>query len=162
MEGTFREHFSFLSRDGPRKARGGSVGDQERTEGMATRIGVPVRLDWGQPPPFMGASLCAGFPSQADDYLEEALDPAQLIVTNPTATFVWRVAGRSMIGRGINDGDYLVVDRSLAPRPDDAVVAVIDGQPARSAWCTCLAAASPWTSTTRPLRRSSWTKLPRL
>ena len=65
----------------------------------------------------------------SDDYLEEALDPAQLIVTNPTATFVWRVAGRSMIGRGINDGDYVVVDRSLAPRPDDAVVAVIDGQP---------------------------------
>lgn len=96
---------------------------------MATRIGVSVRLGKGQPLPFMGASLCAGFPSPADDYLEEALDPAQLIVTNPTATFVWRITGRSMIGRGINDGDYVVVDRSLAPRADDAVVAVIDGQP---------------------------------
>lgn len=79
--------------------------------------------------PMMGHPLCAGFPSPADDYVEEALDPARLIVTNPASTFMWRVVGSSMIGKGINDGDYAVVDRSLTPAADDVVVAIIDGQP---------------------------------
>lgn len=77
----------------------------------------------------MAAGLCAGFPSPADDYVETALDPAQLIVTNPTATFMWRVVGSSMVAAGIHDGDYVVVDRSLEPKAGDVVVAVIDGLP---------------------------------
>jgi len=76
--------------------------------------------------PLMGRPLCAGFPSPADDYVEEALDPARLIVTNPASTFMWRGV---MIGAGINDGDYAVVDRSLTPKADDVVVAIIDGLP---------------------------------
>lgn len=94
----------------------------------------PIRLglQCAQPPiliPLNIASVCAGFPSPADDYVEEALDPARLIVTNPASTFMWRVSGRSMVRAGVNDGDYLVVDRSLTPRADDVVVAIIDGQP---------------------------------
>lgn len=79
--------------------------------------------------PLMGVAVCAGFPSPADDYVEEALDPARLIVTNPASTFMWRVSGSSLIARGIKDGDYVVVDRSLAPKADDVVVAIIDGLP---------------------------------
>jgi len=75
----------------------------------------------------MGTSVCAGFPSPADDYVEEALDPARLIVTNPASTFMWRVAGSSMTGAGIQDGDFVVVDRSLKPKAGDVVVAIIDG-----------------------------------
>lgn len=79
--------------------------------------------------PLMGPSVCAGFPSPADDYVETALDPASLIVTDPISTFLWRVAGSSMIGAGINDGDYVVVDRSLKVKSGDVVVAIIDGLP---------------------------------
>ncbi|MBJ7446214.1 MAG: UV protection and mutation protein [Brevundimonas sp.] len=79
--------------------------------------------------PLIGRPLCAGFPSPADDYVEEALDPSRLIVTNPASTFMWRVTGRSMVRAGVNDGDFVVVDRSLVPRVDDVVVAVIDGLP---------------------------------
>lgn len=94
----------------------------------------PVRLglQCAQPPiliPLNIASVCAGFPSPADDYVEEALDPARLIVTNPASTFMWRVAGSSLISKGINDGDYAVVDRSLTPKAGDVVVAIIDGLP---------------------------------
>ena len=39
-----------------------------------------------------------------------------------------RVAGPSMSGAGILDGDLVVVDRSLAPVPGHVVVAVIDGE----------------------------------
>lgn len=77
--------------------------------------------------PLMGVAVCAGFPSPADDYVEEALDPARLIVTNPASTFMWRVAGSSMSGAGIQDGDFVVVDRSLKPKAGDVVVATIDG-----------------------------------
>lgn len=89
---------------------------------------VPIaRLRAVIPVPVMRARLCAGFPSPADDYVEGALDPTTLIVTNPTATFIWRVAGSSMVRAGVNDGDYVVVDRSLVPKAGDIVVAVIDG-----------------------------------
>ncbi|MFJ6024307.1 LexA family protein [Brevundimonas sp. NPDC092305] len=88
-----------------------------------------ARLSDGRSVPIFGARLCAGFPSPADDYLEEALDPARLIVTNPASTFMWRVSGTSMIREGINDGDYVVVDRSLVARAGDVVVAIIDGLP---------------------------------
>lgn len=79
--------------------------------------------------PLMGPSVCAGFPSPADDYVEQALDPAALLVTNPISTFMWRVSGHSMKDAGILDGGFVVVDRSLKPRNGDVVVAVIDGQP---------------------------------
>jgi DNA polymerase V len=94
---------------------------------------IPLRLRMSDAPPdllpLMGARVCAGFPSPADDYVEAALDPAQLIVTNPISTFLWRVAGSSMIGAGINDGDYVVVDRSLKVKAGDVVVAIIDSLP---------------------------------
>ena len=79
--------------------------------------------------PLMGVRLCAGFPSPADDYVEDALDPTRLMVVNPAATFFWRVSGFSMVQAGIQDGDYVVVDRSLVPKVGDVVVAVIDGLP---------------------------------
>ena len=90
---------------------------------------VAVRMRDGQSLPMMGPSLCAGFPSPADDYVEDALDPSRLIVTNPTATFMWKVCGSSMVRAGIRDGDYVVVDRSLVAKAGDVVVAVIDGMP---------------------------------
>lgn len=79
--------------------------------------------------PLMGVKVCAGFPSPADDYVEEALDPSRLIVTNPISTFMWRVSGASMVAAGILDGDYVVVDRSLKVKAGDVVVAIIDGLP---------------------------------
>ena len=39
-----------------------------------------------------------------------------------------RVAGDSMIGAGIFDGDLLVVDRSIEAQSGDIVVAVLNGE----------------------------------
>ncbi|GEP09783.1 LexA family protein [Methylobacterium gnaphalii] len=77
--------------------------------------------------PFMGPAVCAGFPSPADDFLEEALGLPRWLVPNPPATFLWRVSGNSVIGVGIHDGDIVVVDRSVEPAHDDIVLAIIDG-----------------------------------
>ena len=112
----------------------GTIDFSRKVEGFTTPSDlVAVCLRPGIPLPLMGARLCAGFPSPADDYVEAALDPAQLIVTNPVSTFMWRVAGQSMVRAGINDGDYVVVDRSLVPKAGDVVVAIIDGLPSAKA-----------------------------
>lgn len=71
-------------------------------------------------------SVAAGFPSPAEQYLEPPLDLNDLLVKRPAATYFVRVQGDSMEGRGISDGDLLVVDRSLDPRDGDIVIAAVD------------------------------------
>lgn len=78
--------------------------------------------------PLIGQSLCAGFPSPADDFLEGALELPRWLAPNPPATFLWRIAGDSMQGAGIFDGDLACVDRSLTPADGSVVVAAIDGE----------------------------------
>ncbi len=81
-----------------------------------------------RPLPLLLWRVCAGFPSPADDYVEEALDLNDLLVRNPPATFMMRVSGRSMEPAGIDDGDLLVVDRSLEARTGDVVIAYLNGE----------------------------------
>lgn len=74
------------------------------------------------------AGISAGFPSPADDYLEEELDLNDYLIKNPEATFFVRVAGDSMIQAGIYQDDILVVDCSLEARAGDVIVALIEGE----------------------------------
>ena len=89
-----------------------------------SRSAVPA-IGHGVP---LGESVIpAGFPSPADDF-HETFDIVSHIVKHPTATFFMRVAGDSMTGAGIFDGDLVVVDRSLEAVSGDIVVAIIDGE----------------------------------
>ena len=65
----------------------------------------------------------AGFPSPATDYIEEDIDLNVHLIKNVPATFIIRVQGKSMVDVGINDGDLLVVDKSLAPKNFSTVIA---------------------------------------
>ncbi len=83
-------------------------------------------------PPSLSGEVSAhktasGFPSPADDYVENRLDLNQLLVKNRSATFFMRVQGDAMKGAGIYGGDILVVDRSIAPHDRAVVVAVVNG-----------------------------------
>ncbi|MEO6423420.1 MAG: translesion error-prone DNA polymerase V autoproteolytic subunit [Candidatus Nitrotoga sp.] len=78
--------------------------------------------------PLYAHKVSAGFPSPADDYVEDRLDLNQLLVQNKSSTFFLRVKGDSMINAGIHDGDIIVVDRSVEPADRSVVVAVIDGE----------------------------------
>ena len=78
--------------------------------------------------PLVARRARAGFPSPADDYVEDGLDLNQLMVQHKAATFFVRVRGYSMEQAGIRDGDLLVVDRALKPRSGQIVVAAIDGE----------------------------------
>ena len=77
--------------------------------------------------PLAGERVAAGFPSPADDYVEVGIDLNEQLIHHPTSTFFLKVSGDSMLGAGIHDGDLLIVDRSLEPRPGRVVVAVLDG-----------------------------------
>jgi DNA polymerase V len=70
----------------------------------------------------------AGFPSPADDYVDNVLDLNELVISHPAATFFVRVKGTSMINALINEGDVLVVDRSLEAFDRAIVVAILDGE----------------------------------
>ncbi len=78
--------------------------------------------------PMSGIHARLGFPSPADDFLDDSIDLNEHLIRNPAATFHYRAAGWSMIMAGICDGDILVVDRSVEPIDGDVVVAFWDGQ----------------------------------
>ena len=73
-------------------------------------------------------SVAAGFPSPADDFIEMEINLQDYIVKNKEATFCVKVEGTSMTKAGINSGDIMIVDRSLHPKHNDIVLAVIDGE----------------------------------
>lgn len=73
-------------------------------------------------------SVSAGFPSPADDHVDQRIDLNRYLVKHPTATFLVRVVGDSMINAGIRQNDILVVDRSVEPRNGQIVVAAINGE----------------------------------
>ncbi|MGR7812565.1 LexA family protein [Lacinutrix undariae] len=72
--------------------------------------------------------ISAGFPSPADDFKESKISLDKTLVRNKEATFYAKVSGQSMIGAGLDDGDLLVVDKSLNPEHDKIAVCFIDGE----------------------------------
>lgn len=78
--------------------------------------------------PLYQQSISAGFPSPAEDEVEDKLDLNELLIKHPAATFFLRVAGSSMIKAGIHHNDILVVDRSLEPGHGKIVIASVNGE----------------------------------
>lgn len=78
--------------------------------------------------PLYSNPVCCGFPSPADDYVEQLLDLNEHLIERPAASFLVRAIGDSMIAAGIKSGDLLLVDKSLTPRDGDVVIAEVDGQ----------------------------------
>ena len=77
---------------------------------------------------YVGRQISAGFPSPADDYLETVLDLNKLLIKNPSSTFYGRVKGFSMKDAGVDNGDLLVIDKSLPYRNDALAVCYVDGE----------------------------------
>ena len=78
--------------------------------------------------PLFMSLVSAGFPSPADDYIEQPLDLNAFVTIHPEATFFVRVQGESMNHGEIHDGDILVVDRSLEARSGHVVIAALYGE----------------------------------
>lgn len=78
--------------------------------------------------PYADGGIKAGFPSPAQDCMQDSIDLNKELVRHPSTTFYARVSGDSMTNAGINDGDLLVIDRGIEPQDNDIVVAFIDGE----------------------------------
>lgn len=78
--------------------------------------------------PLFSNRIPAGFPSPADDHVEDRIDLNEELIRNPPATFMIRVEGNSMIDANIFAGDILIVDRSIEARDSHVIVAVVDGK----------------------------------
>jgi len=88
---------------------------------------IPVAPRTSLQRPLYLSRVQAGFPSPADDYVQEAIDLNEHLIRRPTSTFYVRVSGDSMVGAGIHDGDILIVDRAEEPKDEAIVVAALDG-----------------------------------
>lgn len=82
----------------------------------------------GSTVPMPGSTVQAGFPSPALDFMEYQIDLNKELARNMPATFYIKVAGNSMTGAGIDDGDVLVADRSLPPKDGCVAICLIDAE----------------------------------
>ena len=71
--------------------------------------------------------ISAGFPSPADDFKEIRISLDEELVKNKEATFYARVSGDSMSGAGLDDGDLLVINRSVNVENGQIAVCFING-----------------------------------
>ena len=77
---------------------------------------------------FADGGIHAGFPSPAQDYIESGIDLNKELVRHKASTFYGRVVGDSMTEAGIEEGDIIVIDKSLDARDGDLVVCYLDGE----------------------------------
>ncbi len=87
-----------------------------------------IDISTSLPLQYADEGIRAGFPSPAQDYMEQAIDLNKEIVKHPASTFYGRVVGDSMKDEGIEEGDILVIDKSLELLDDDLAVCFIDGE----------------------------------
>lgn len=78
--------------------------------------------------PLFTTHVSAGFPSPADDSIDQKLDLNEYLIKHPAATFFVRVEGESMLNAGIHPGDLLIVDRSLEASDKKIIIAILNGE----------------------------------
>jgi DNA polymerase V len=94
--------------------------------GICNVIIVPHEIIKGIPL-FIERVKC-GFPSPAEDYREEEIDFNKYLIKHQSATFTVKVEGDSMTDEGIHSGDMLIVDRSITPKSEMIIVAILHGE----------------------------------
>lgn len=70
----------------------------------------------------------AGFPSPAEETLDDTMSLDEWLVEKPEATYMLKVKGLSMKDAGIVEGDMVIVERGRAPRLGEIVIADVDGE----------------------------------
>jgi len=106
-----------------------------RHEGLKSRAisllkpSEPASSGHDQPPavevPILGR-VAAGVPVLSEENFEGTLPLGSDLLPASGRVFALRVHGESMIGKGILDGDTVVVHSRRTPHPGDMVVAMID------------------------------------
>ncbi len=92
-----------------------------KVEVFSSVIGEPLSL------PLISEGISAGFPSPALDFIDVTIDLNKYVIKRPSSTFFGRAKGHSMKDRGIDDGDLMVIDKSIQPKNDHIAICYIDG-----------------------------------
>src|SRR5690606_23908868 len=77
--------------------------------------------------PLFSEAVSAGFPSPADDYIENNLDLNKYLIQHPSSTFYIKVTGDSMVEANIYCGDILIIDRSIIIQNNDVALVILNG-----------------------------------
>lgn len=109
----------------PGKARGitavvpGDSGEQTRPDGRPLFIDVPLVGD-----------IQAGLPTDAvpETGSRFPVHADSMGLTAHSKPFALRARGDSMMGKGILNGDYVVLDATRPPQSGDVVAAILDGE----------------------------------
>jgi repressor LexA len=78
--------------------------------------------------PLVDATVQAGMPTATEAVSAEPFFVDDYVVRRPSKTVMIPIKGESMIDAGINDGDVAVVERGLAAKAGDFVVAIVDDE----------------------------------
>lgn len=77
----------------------------------------------------------AGFPSPAADHIEQHISLDEILNIRAPHVYLISIAGDSMQGAGIFDGDLAIVDRALEAAHNDIVVALLNNEPVCKRLC---------------------------
>lgn len=72
--------------------------------------------------------IAAGFAAPVEEQAEEQVALTDMLVRDPSRTFLLKVKGDSMMEAGILEGDFVLVERGKNPKVGDIVVGIIDGE----------------------------------
>ncbi len=124
----------MLTGEGPQKA---ARQRQEPTVELEHHLGAMQRIvtDLKQRPinmgvriPMLSIGVSAGTPTASDDTIEREIDLAEMLLEHPEQTYFIRVVGDSMTDAGISNGDTLIVDCAVDPKPGQVVIAKVFGE----------------------------------
>ena len=89
---------------------------------------IPYRIDYeaSSEGELLG-DVKAGFPSPAEE-IREKIDLIQILVKHKASTFFFRISGVSMVDAAMDEGDIIIVDRSIEPYYNCKAVCYIDGE----------------------------------
>lgn len=71
--------------------------------------------------PLVASPIRAGFPSPADDYVQDNINLNTLLVDDPDCTFMMMASNDAV--HGIHEGDYVLIDKARTPVHGNIVVA---------------------------------------
>lgn len=122
--GTAYKHLKLLSEKGFLKRDRHQRRGMELLDGEGDSASSGVAEGAGRELPFLGR-IAAGRPIEAVVGDETLTVPAALFGARIDDHFVLQVAGESMIGEGIHDGDWVVVERRERAQQGEMVVALV-------------------------------------
>lgn len=115
-------------REGAGRPRGESTKVIRVPESKIEAVKKLIQGDATNTIPLYSSHVRAGFPSPADDYIEDVLDLNNYLIKHPATTFIVKVSGDSMKDVGITSGCLLLVDRSIEPVSGKIVVAALNDE----------------------------------